>query len=193
MLLSVSTVGLVPVATGETASVLVVYVSRTGHTEELARAVFDGLTAVEGVEGKLRDVNDVTDDELIESSGLLLGTPVHYGSASREAHGFLERVGGVLVGAEELGPGSTPKPRVGGAFVTGGSLASGKELARLDIVVALLNMRFVIVGGEEPDGFGTLGPQATTGERDPGLSASELAEARAFGRRFGAITLALVR
>jgi NAD(P)H dehydrogenase (quinone) len=177
----------------ERPSVLVVYVSRTGQTEALARAVVDGLDAVEGVDARLRAASDASDEEILGASGILLGTPVHYGSASREAHGFLERLGNLLVGAGELGPGSTPEPRLGGAFVTAGSVASGKELARLDVIAALLNMRFVVVGGEEGDGFGTLGAQATTGERDPGLSASELEEARAFGRRFGSLTLELVR
>lgn len=183
-------------ATGEGAtakSVLVVYDTRSGNTESLARAVGEGVASVEGAQPVVKRTKDVRDDDILASSGIVLGTPVHWGSLSPEAKAFLERVGSVLAQAKELGPQSTPRLRTAGAFATGGSVSSGKELARLTILTAFLNMRFVVVGGEEGDGFGTLGAQATTGEADPGLSEKELAEARRFGARIASITLALVR
>ncbi len=60
----------------------------------------------------------------------------------------------------------------------------GKDVARLSIISAFLTMRFTVVGGVDAEGFGTLGPEATTGPTDPGVSAAELAEARRFGERF---------
>jgi NAD(P)H dehydrogenase (quinone) len=174
-------------------SVLVVFDSRTGHTESFARAVAEGAASVEGVSAVLRRRDDVRDEDILSSSGILLGSPVHWGSLSAESKTFLDRVGQVLVDAKELGPSSTPKTRSAGAFVTGGAISSGKELARLAILAAFLNMRFVVVGGEEADGFGNLGAQATTAGGDPGLSEAELEEARRFGKRFAAMTLALVR
>jgi len=174
-------------------SILVVFDSRTGHTEKLARAVAEGVGQVEGVVAVLRRREEVEDEELVSSSGILLGSPVHWASLSAESKAFLERVGQVLVEAKELGPGTTPRTRTAGAFVTGGAVSSGKELARLAILAAFLNMRFVVIGGEEADGFGTLGAQATTAGSDPGLSEAELEEARRFGKRFASMTLALVR
>lgn len=64
----------------------------------------------------------------------------------------------------------------------------GKDLARLTILSAFLTMRFLIVGGVDPYGFGTLGPQATTGPDDPGVSEKEQEEARQFGERFARYT-----
>jgi NAD(P)H dehydrogenase (quinone) len=174
-------------------SVLVVFDSRTGHTEKLARAVAEGIAEVEGVIGVVRRRDEVRDEEILAASGILLGSPVHWGSESAESKTFLERVGHVLTEAKELGPGSAPKTRAAGAFVTGGAISSGKELARLAILAAFLNMRFVVVGGEEADGFGTLGAQATTAGSDPGVSEAEIEEARRFGKRFASMTLALVR
>lgn len=174
-------------------TVLVVFDSRTGNTERLARAVADGVSKVDGARAVLRRWDEALDEEFLSASGILLGSPVHWGSLSAETKAFLERVGDVLVRAKELGPDSREKRRSAGAFVTGGSPSSGKELARLTILAAFLNMRFVVVGGEEGDGFGTLGAQATTGASDPGVSESELAEARRFGERFARVTLALVR
>ena len=174
-------------------SILVAYDSRTGHTEKLARAIAEGVDQVEGAIAVLRRREEVEDDEILSSSGILLGSPVHWASLSAESKAFLERVGKVLVEAKELGPGTTPRTRAAGAFVTGGAVSSGKELARLAILAAFLNMRFVVIGGEEVDGFGTLGAQATTAGSDPGLSDAELEEARRFGKRFASMTLALVR
>lgn len=174
-------------------SILVVFDSRTGHTAALAGAVMEGVASVEGVTAVLRRREEVRDEEILSSSGILLGSPVHWGSLSAESKSFLERVGRVLVEAKELGPGTTPRTRAAGAFVTGGAVSSGKELARLSILAAFLNMRFVVVGGEEADGFGTLGAQATTAGSDPGVSEAELEEARRFGKRFASMTLALVR
>lgn len=173
--------------------VLVVYDTRTGSTGELARAVAQGVEKTEGISARLRTTKAVLDEDILQAAGILMGSPVHWAGVSTEIRAFLERMGNVLTTAKELGPGSTPRSRTGGAFVTAGGVASGKELARIEILSALLNMRFIIVGGEESDGFGTLGAQATTGERDPGLSEQELDEARRFGERFARVTLALAR
>jgi NAD(P)H dehydrogenase (quinone) len=182
-----------PLARSDELSILVVFDSRTGHTEKLARAVAEGVAQVEGVVVVLRRREEALDEEILSSSGILLGSPVHWASLSAESKAFLERIGQVLVEAKELGPGTTSRTRAAGAFVTGGAVSSGKELARLSILAAFLNMRFVVVGGEEADGFGTLGAQATTAGSDPGLSEAELEEARRFGKRFASMTLALVR
>ncbi len=191
-LLALSIAG-VPQAPVPEPSILVVFDSRTGHTENLARAVGEGVSQVEGVVGVVRRREEVRDEEILAASGILLGSPVHWASNSAESKAFLERIGQVLVEAKELGAGTTPRTRAAGAFVTGGAVSSGKELARLSILAAFLNMRFVVVGGEEADGFGTLGAQATTAGSDPGVSEAELEEARRFGKRFASMTLALVR
>ena len=57
--------------------------------------------------------------------------------------------------------------------------------------MAFLGMRFVIVGGVNEEEFGTLGPQAVTGDTPPGVSVRDRADARRFGERFARITLHL--
>ena len=166
----------------EQVRVLVAYYSETSHTESMAKALAEGMATVAGVEVVLRSVDDVREQEISEADGILVGTPVHWGSLSTRVKGFLDRVGGVL-NEEGLGEG-----RTGGAFCTGGAASSGKELARLAILAAFLNLRFVVVGGLAGDGFGNLGAQATTGPEDPGLSAAELDDARRTGERFARIT-----
>ena len=166
----------------EATRVLVAYYSDTGHTESMAKAVAEGVSSVTGVEAVLRHVTDVREQEILEADGILVGTPVHWGSLNARVKDFLDQVGRVL-DEDVHGEG-----RTGGAFCTGGSVSSGKELARLAILAAFLNLRFVAVGGLAGDGFGNLGAQATTGPEDPGVSLDELDEARRSGERFARIT-----
>ena len=67
-------------------------------------------------------------------------------------------------------------------------MASGKDLARLSMIAEFLSMRFTIIGGVDAEGFGTLGPQATTGPGSPGVDDAAREEARAFGERFARAT-----
>lgn len=175
-------------------TILIAYDSRTGETETFARAVLEGVSTVEGARGVLRKHSDVAEKEIVAADGILIGSPVHWGNLSTETKGFIDRLGGVLAAGGELGADSMAvnrTPRTGGAFVTGGSVASGKELARIGILASLLSFKFVLIGGEDAAGFGTLGAQATTGPSDPGLSEAELLEARRFGARFARLTLKL--
>ncbi len=183
-LLSFLFLSLTPEAQAEDTRILVAYYSETGHTESMAKALAEGMATVAGVEVVLRSVDDVSEQEILQADGILVGTPVHWGSLSARVKDFLDKVGGLL-DTESHGEG-----RTGGAFCTGGAVSSGKELARLAILAAFLNLRFVAVGGLASDGFGNLGAQATTGPEDPGFSAAELDEARRTGERFARITQA---
>jgi len=166
-----------------TVRILIAYHSETGHTEKLAQAVRQGAASVSGVEVLLRKTADVRDEEILRADGILLGTPVHWADLSVESKRFLDRAGAVLWKAKTTGEG-----RTAGAFCTGGAPAMGKDLARLSILSAFLIMRFVVVGGVEAEGYGTLGAEATTGPADPGVSEKELEEARQFGERFARLT-----
>lgn len=170
-----------------TTRILVAYYSQTGNTEALGREIVSGMKSVAGVEPVLRKVSEVSDEDIRDADGILVGTPVYWASLHARVKDFLDRVGSVL-GDESHGEG-----RTAGAFCTGGAAASGKELARLAILAAFMNMRFVVIGGIETDGFGTLGVEATTGSADPGLSEQELGAARLSGERFARLTAAFER
>lgn len=166
--------------------VLVAYYSQTGNTEKIAAAIGKGAGALKGVEVAVRKAADVKDAEILGADGILVGTPVQWGNAAVGAKQFLDRVGDVLWKAKTNGDG-----KAAGAFCTGGGVALGKDVARISIISALLTMRFVIVGGVDDAGFGTMGAEATTGEADPGISEKELEEARRFGERFARVTMKL--
>ena len=168
------------------AHILIAYYSQTGNTEKLAGAIGKGAAGVKGAEIAVKKVADVKDAEILQADGILLGTPVQWGNAAVGAKQFLDRVGDVLWKAKTNGDGKTA-----GAFCTGGGVALGKDVARMSIISGFLTMRFVIVGGVDDAGFGTMGTEATTGEADPGISDKELEEARRFGARFAAMTVKL--
>jgi NAD(P)H dehydrogenase (quinone) len=174
---------------GESTRILIAFHSVTGNTEALAGVVRDGVASVEGVEVQLRTLDAVTDDEILQADGVLLGTPVHWATVSVETRSFLDRVGALLLKEGVL----DREGRVAGAFCTGGGAAMGKEMARLTILNAFLTMRFVVVGGVEGDGFGTLGPEATTPEPKSVLRPEDKAAARASGERFARLTKRISR
>ncbi len=164
--------------------ILIAYDSQTGNTEKLAQAVRKGAASVTGVEIVLRKAGAVTADDILRSDGIVVGTPVHWSNVTAETKRLLDTIGNTLWKAKATGDG-----RTAGAFCTGGGVAMGKDVARLSIISAFLTMRFSIIGGVDDEGFGTLGPEATTGPADPGISDKETAEATRFGERFARMTL----
>jgi NAD(P)H dehydrogenase (quinone) len=164
--------------------ILIAYHSRTGNTEKMAVAVREGAASVTGVETVLRKVAEVTPDDIVKADGIVLGTPVEWGNLSAEAKRFIDRVG------EALGKAGATygEGRTAGVFCTGGSPSNGQEMARISAIAAFLAMRFVIVGGVNDEGFGSLGPQAVTGGKPPGVNDRELGDARRFGERFARLT-----
>lgn len=163
--------------------VLIAYHSGTGHTEKLARAIGEGAGAVNGVEPMVRRTADVTAAEILAADGIVIGSPVHWASLTAETKRFLDTTGSALWSAKTSGDN-----RTAGAFCTGGGAAMGKDTVRLTILSALLAMRYTVVGGVDAHGFGTLGPEATTGPSDPGVGEAEVKDARRFGERFARIT-----
>jgi NAD(P)H dehydrogenase (quinone) len=166
------------------ARILVSYYSETGNTEKLAQAVAKGAASVPGIDVTLRKTTEVKDEDILRFDGIVLGTPVHWSNLSVEAKRFLDRVGNALWKSKSNGDG-----RTAGAFCTGGGVSMGKDLARLSILSAFLTMRFMIIGGVDDQGFGTIGPEATTGPSDPGVSDKEQTEAKQFGERFARMTV----
>ncbi len=166
--------------------ILIAYDSQTGNTEKLAQAIARGASSVPGVQVTVQKTTDVKDETIPGYDGVLVGTPVHWSNLSAHTKEFLDRLGGAHWKAKTSGDG-----RTAGAFCTGASVAMGKDVARLSILSALLTMRFIIIGGVDQGGFGTLGPEATTGSADPGMSEKELDEGRRFGARFAQLTLQL--
>ncbi len=125
--------------------VLVLYYSRSGSTEALAREVCRGIDAVDGMSSRLRTVpavstvaeasaDDVpasgppfaTTKDLAECSGLVMGSPTRFGNMSAALKFFIDGTAGEWISGDLTG-----KPA--GVFTSTSSLHGGQETTLLSM------------------------------------------------------------
>jgi NAD(P)H dehydrogenase (quinone) len=190
------------------ADILVLYYSRNGATESLAREVCTGIDSVKGMSARLRTVPNVsavcnavedsvpdsgppyaTNADLEECAGLIIGSPSNFGNMAAPLKHFLddtlgEWLRGVLV----------DKPA--GAFASTGSLHGGQESTLLSMAIPLLHHGMIFVGlpyTEEAlsttrSGGTPYGPTHVSFNRSPDLlSDEEKTLAQALGKRVARI------
>lgn len=184
--------------------ILVLYYSRNGATEALAREVCKGIDSVKGMSARLRTVppistvaeaveEDVPDagppyvknDDLAECAGLILGSPAYFGNMAAPLKYFLDgTVGGWLKGA------LVGKPA--GLFASSSSLHGGQETSLMSMALPLLHHGMLIVGvpyteealSSTTTGGTPYGATHVTWNRKPdALSDDEKQTAQALGKR----------
>ena len=192
--------------------VLVLYYSRSGSVQALAREVSSGIDSVTGAAARLRTVAEVstvttttedavpasgppyaTLDDLQECAGLVMGSPAHFGNMAAPLKYFLDgTVGPWLAGA------LAGKPA--GVFTSSGSLHGGQETALVSMALPLIHHGMLITGipySEEAlstttTGGSPYGASHVTWNRDADqLTSEEKQLARALGRRVAEIAIKL--
>ena len=161
-------------------AVLVTFHSVSGNTEKMAQAVGEGAKAVSGTSVVLKRVDEVIGDDLLSSDAVIVGSPVYVGNMSGEVKTFFDNWG------RKFGLGTATgkmRNKVGAAFVTGGSISSGKEIAMLTILVSMISHQMIVIRGAS----------ATTGPDSPGIDAKEIAEARDLGKRVAEVAALIKR
>lgn len=169
----------------EKIKILIVYHSRGGHTEAMAKAIAEGARKHPLAEISLKPVGDVKCAELLATDALIVGSPVYWSNMAGEVKTFFDRFStecGVLPPAFQM------RDKIGGAFVTGGETSSGKEIALMTIVAAMLGNRMIVVSEGQ-----ALGAAATTGDGKLPVTEKELEEARRLGERVAQVTATLKR
>lgn len=163
-----------PVQAERTVTVLVAYHSVSGHTEQMAQAVAEGVRSVPGTRVRVERVQQVTAEVLFGADAVVVGSPVYWSNMAGEVKTFFDNW--------QLKFGVWPdfkmRNKVGAAFTTGGQVAGGKEVTMLTILAAMLGNHMIVVSGG-----GAFGASATTEGDSPGINETELAEARALGAR----------
>ena len=71
--------------------VLVLYYSRTGNVEAMAKAVAEGVNGVEGASSKLRRVDYANVDDLISCDAVAFGSPNYFGYMAGLMKDFFDR------------------------------------------------------------------------------------------------------
>ena len=156
--------------------VLVLYFSRGGNTRKLAEAIADGVRETAGVQALLRDTNEVTKDDFVNSAGLIAGSPVYFGGMAAELKKIFDDYVGVRKKMEN---------KVGAAFATSGDPSGGKETTMISIIQCLLIYGMVVVG-DPLSATGHYGV-ACTGAPDEKISEN----ARRLGKRVADLCLKL--
>jgi multimeric flavodoxin WrbA len=162
------------------AHVLVAYHSRTGNTEQMARGVIEGAERIPGVIATLKNVSDVSAEDLNAADGIVLGCPTYFANMPGSMKTLIDDWNW------KLGVDFTDK--VGGAFTTAGGQVGGQGHVVTSLLFFMLNNRMVVAGPlyrNEATGsiWGEAGAAAITGPLDPGVDDRELEGARRLGER----------
>ena len=118
-------------------NVAVVYYTEQGHTKALAEAVAKGARTSSGAEVRLLSVDKATNEDLLWADAVIVGSPVHSANVAAPIQRFLSH----MPWDEKM------KDKIGAAFVTGGGISSGEELAQLNILHSMLIYNMIVVGG----------------------------------------------
>ena len=73
------------------AKILIVYHSRTGNTEKMAKAVAEGAAGIEHTELIVRKAFDASLEDLLYCDGIAIGTPENFGYMSGAMKDFFDR------------------------------------------------------------------------------------------------------
>lgn len=192
--------------------ILVLYYTRKGATEALAREVCNGIDGVDGASARLRTVPAVssvveaseapvpdagppyaTADDLANCSGLLLGSPTRFGTMAAPLKYFFDGTSSQWLAGTLAG-----KPA--GVFTSTSTLHGGQESTLLGMALPLLHHGMLLVGvpyteaalsstmtGGTPYGAS----HVTWNRRNDELSDDERQLAQALGARVAGIALKL--
>ncbi len=144
--------------------ILIVYYSRAGNTEKLAKAVAEGVLEGGG-NPTLKAVDEMNINELPKFDGIIAGSPVYYGTMAAELKKFFD---------ESIAVRRKLFNKIGAAFATSGHRTGGKETTIISILQAMLICGMIIVG----DPYETGGHYGAAGSDEAGLN-----EGRALGKR----------
>lgn len=195
-------------------NILILYYSRTGSTEALARQVARGVERVAGASATLRTVPPVspvceatapdipeegppfvTLGDLTDADGLVLGSPTRFGNMAAPMKYFLDSTGELWMSGALAG-----KPA--GVFTSTGTMHGGQESTLLSMMLPLLHHGLIIVGlpytesalTETRSGGAPYGASHVAGQPpSSALTEHERVLARALGERVANIARALTK
>ncbi|WP_439108182.1 NAD(P)H:quinone oxidoreductase [Congregibacter sp.] len=142
----------------QSAYVLVLYYSRQGSTEAMARMVARGVSTVTGFEARLRTVAPVSAeteqsadgvpddgppycsiDDLRHCSGLVLGSPTRFGNMAAPLKYFIDQTSDLWLSGSMI-----DKPAA--VFTSTSSLHGGQESTLLSMQLPLLHHGMLVLG-----------------------------------------------
>ena len=92
-------------------NVLILYYSKGGNTRKLAEKIAEGVNTVSGAQALLKSTQEVTKDDFLNSTGIIAGSPVYFGTMAWDLKRIFDEYVGIRKKIEN---------KVGAAFATSG-------------------------------------------------------------------------
>lgn len=188
--------------------ILVLYYSRYGATEQMAKLIARGVEAIDGITAKIRTVPSVSAntqatepavpdqgavyarlEDLQSCAGLILGSPTRFGNMAAPMKYFLDSTSGLWLSGSLIN-----KPA--GVFSSTSSLHGGQESTLLSMMLPLLHHGMIIAGSPYSEealsntttGGTPYGPTHLAGNNsDNPISPEEEKLCIAFGKRIASL------
>ena len=197
------------------ANILVVFYSRDGSVEALAKAVSEGAREA-GAEVRLRRVPDLVSPDVMAkvsgweerskkmlaeygtpthadvewADGIIFGTPTRFGNTTAELKAFIDGLGGLWFQGKLNG-------KAAGAFTSSAGPHGGNETTVVTLYIPMAHLGFIIVPNgytheKVLQGHGTpYGSSSTSGQNGAKPTADELVVAKHQGARVTQVAAAL--
>lgn len=132
-------------------SILILYYSKHGNTQKMARLIARGVQKVDGCEAVVRTVPVdgidetsaadplITEQELADCDGLLLGSPSHFGNMAAPLKAFIDSTSQIWLNGQLEG-----KPA--GVFANSSSIHGGQETTLINMMIPLLHHGMILAG-----------------------------------------------
>ena len=134
---------------GQTKSVLIAYHSVNGHTAQMAKAIQKGIVESSDIKVIMKPANEVSTQELLDASAIIIGSPVYNANPSPEILSFIK---------SWPFEGQPLKNKLGAVFVTAGGLSSGEELVQSSLLHAMMVYGMIVIGVDDwKSSFGASG------------------------------------
>ena len=119
-------------------NVLVQYYSETGYTRQMAELVGQGAAMVDGIEVRLRAIEESGAEDILWADGIALGAPTHLASVPWKVKKFWD---GIIDDCWKKIDG-----KFGCAFSSAGGLGGGAELTCMSLLMVLMNYGVMVFG-----------------------------------------------
>jgi len=178
--------------------ILILYYSKNDSTKKMARAISRGIESVPNISSVIRTVNSknykdsddllVTKEDLKSCSGIIIGSPTHFGNMAAPLKEFFDNT-------TEEWLNNTLENKLGGVFTSTSSMHGGQETTLLSMMLPLLHHGMIIAGvpyseknlASTKSGGTPYGPTHVSHNNLIELTEEEKAICLTFGKRFAKI------
>ena len=154
---------------------LVIYYSRSGNTKQMAEVISSSMTET-GLSTSCKDVESVSNDDLLAADAIVIGSPTYYGHMASQIGKMLD---------DSVSKHGKLDGKVGAAFSSSANIGGGNETAILSIINALMIHGMIVQGDPQGDHYGPV----SIGKPDDRV----VSQCQRRGQRIAKLTLSLFK